>query len=115
MLSIGSVPSKSLARWLGRAAEERADPFRALAAEFARTLSAGEHDLYLLYLVSHGAVTFWLVFGLLRQEFWAYPATLPALSAFFAFQLHRYAHTRDIGLIALTILDLIVIGPTWNE
>ena len=114
-LALYWLGATEIVRWLGRAARESADPLAALAAEFARTFSASEHDFYSFYLVSHGAVNFGLVFGLLRQERWAYPATLAALSAFIAFQLHRYAHTRDVGLIALTILDLIVMGLTWNE
>ena len=32
-----------------------------------------------------------------------------------AYQLYRYTYTHDIGLIALTALDLIVLGLAWHE
>lgn len=114
-LALYSLGTNEIVRWLGRAANREADLLATLMAEFARTFSAREHDFYSLYLVSHGAINFALVFGLLRRERWAYPATFAVLSAFIAFQVHRYFHTHDVGLIALTALDLVVIGLTWNE
>jgi uncharacterized membrane protein len=87
----------------------------ALAVNFARTFSASEHHFYAFYLVSHGAVNLALVIGLLNRERWAYPATFAVLSVFIAYQMHRYVYTHDLGLIVLTILDLVVMGLAWSE
>lgn len=114
-LALTLLGTNEIVRWLGRAETSAADPLSTLVARFARTFSASEHDFYSVYLVSHGAINFALVFGLLRRERWAYPATFAVLSAFIAFQIHRYVYTHDVGLIALTILDLIVMGLAWSE
>jgi hypothetical protein len=90
---------------------------RAVAAEIEREVD-DILDRHWLLVAGRVAITFMyfaLVFGLLRQERWAYPATFALLSAFIAFQLHRYASTHDRGLVALTILDLVVMALTWNE
>ena len=53
--------------------------------------------------------------ALLSRKLWAYPATFAVLTAFIAYQLYRYTFTHDIGLIAITLLDLIVMALAWNE
>jgi len=114
-LSLYLLGTNEIVRWLYRAANDSREPLASLVVGFARTFSASEHYFYAFYLVSHGAVNFALVFGLLRRMRWAYPATFAILSAFIACQVYRYAYTHDAGLIALTILDLIVMGLAWNE
>lgn len=49
-----------------------------------------------------------MVFVLLQEWRWAYPPSLIILTVF-AYRLYRYAHTGGLDL-ALTVLDLIVIG-----
>lgn len=83
--------------------------------EFARGFSVQMHHFYALYLLSHGIVKIVLVAGLLREKLWAYPASFVVLSAFIAYQLYRFSYTHEASLIALTILDLIVIGLAWHE
>ena len=34
---------------------------------------------------------------------------------FIGYQAYRYAYTHDIGLIVITIIDLIVMALAWNE
>lgn len=114
-LSLYMLGTNEIVRWLYRAGTDNREPLAGLVIEFAQTFSASEHDFYAFYLVSHGAVNFVLVFGLLRRMRWAYPATFAVLSAFIGYQIYRYIYTFDVGLIALTILDLIVIGLVWNE
>lgn len=81
------------------------------AAHF--TISS-EH-FYAFYLLSHGIVKVFLVAGLLRNKFWAYPASLAVMGLFIAYQLYRYSDTHSMGLLALTIFDVIVIGLVWHE
>ena len=86
-----------------------------LFARFARTFSGQEHHFYAVYLVSHGLINLAIVAALMSRRLWAYPATFAVLAAFIAYQLYRFAFTHDIGLIAITILDLIVMALAWNE
>ena len=101
----------TILRWLYREAAE-SDGF---IARFARTFSGSEQHFYAFYLVSHGLVNLALVIGLLSQKLWAYPATFAVLSLFIAYQLYRYSYTQDIGLLAITALDLIVMTLAWHE
>ena len=56
-----------------------------------------------------------VVFGLLREKLWAYPASFAVFSAFIAYQLYRYSFTHDFGLILLSIFDLFVIYLAVHE
>ena len=56
-----------------------------------------------------------LVFFLLREKLWAYPASIAVFGLFIAFQLYRYSFTQDIGLILLSIFDLFVIFLAVHE
>jgi len=114
-LSLYLLGTNEVVGWLYWAASHSREPLATLTVGFARTFSASEHEFYAFYLISHGVVNFALVFGLLTERRWAYPATFAVLSAFIAYQTYRYAFTHDVGLIALTILDLIVMGLAWNE
>lgn len=67
------------------------------------------------YLISHGAIKFFLVAGLLRQRLWAYPLSLWLLATFIAYQSYRFMHTHSIWLVLLTVLDLVVALLIWRE
>ena len=77
--------------------------------------SAGGKSFASFYLLSHGIVKLILVAGLLRDKVWAYPASLAVLGLFIAYQLYRLTFAFSVGLIALTVFDLVVIGLIWHE
>ena len=81
----------------------------------AQHLSMGTQTFYAFYLLSHGLVKVLLVIGLLKGKLWAYPASLAVLTAFVAYQAYRYSYTHSIGLIVLTVFDLVVIWLVWHE
>jgi uncharacterized membrane protein len=83
--------------------------------EFGRHFSVAEHNFYAFYLLSHGLIKGVLVWGLLRQKLWAYPASFAVFSAFIAYQLYRYSFTHDFMLILLSIFDLFVIYLAVHE
>ena len=82
---------------------------------WAQTFSVQTHDFYAFYLLSHGVVKLALVAGLLLGRLWAYPASLVVMTLFIAYQLYRYSYTHSLGLIVLTIFDLVVIALIWHE
>ena len=84
-------------------------------ARFAHGFSRPEHEFYAFYLVSHGIINGLIVGGLLLRKRWAYHATFVVLTLFIAYQLYRYSYTHDIGLIAISIIDVIVMALAWNE
>ena len=84
-------------------------------AQYAQQLSASTKLFEALYLLSHGLIKVFLVWGLLSNKLWAYPASIAFLIAFIGYQLYRYSHTHAIGLILLTVFDLLIIALTWHE
>jgi uncharacterized membrane protein len=110
-LALYWLSTDAIVHWLYARAGESDD----LVARFARTFTGQEHHFYALYLVSHGALNLGIVAALLTRKPWAYPATFAVLALFIAYQLYRYSFTRDIGLIAISLLDLLVMALAWNE
>lgn len=45
----------------------------------------------------------------------AYPASLVVMTLFIAYQVYRYTYTHGIGLIFLTLFDLVVMWLVWHE
>lgn len=68
-----------------------------------------------LYLLSHGVIKGFLVWGLIKNKLWAYPASLGVFSLFIVYQLIRFASTHSVFLILLTIFDILVIVLVWHE
>ena len=83
--------------------------------QFGRTFSVAEHDFFAFYLLSHGMVKLVLVYGLLKEKLWAYPASFVVFGAFIAYQLYRYSFTHEASLILLSVFDLFVIALAIHE
>lgn len=81
----------------------------------ARHFPSSEQHFYAFYLLSHGLVKVVLVFFLLREKLWAYPASIAVFGLFIAYQMYRYSFTHDIGLILLSLFDLFVISLAVHE
>ena len=81
----------------------------------AHNFSVQTQHFYAFYLLSHGLVKVALVIGLLREKLWAYPASLIVLALFVLYQLYRFSYTHGLGLIVLTLFDIVVMGLIWHE
>ena len=81
----------------------------------AQDFSVTTKNFYVFYLLSHGIVKLFLVVALLKNKFWAYPASLIVLALFIAYQVYRFSYTHSIGLVLLTIFDLFVMFLIWHE
>ena len=81
----------------------------------AQQFSVGTRHFYAFYLLSHGIVKLFLVVGLLRNKLWSYPASLGVLGLFIVYQLYRFSYTHGVGLIVLTVFDIVVMGLIWHE
>jgi uncharacterized membrane protein len=78
-------------------------------------ISVSSEHFAALYLLSHGAVKIVLVAGLLRDRRWAYPAALAVFGTFIAYQVYRFTYTHSLGLVVLTVFDLVVMWLIWRE
>ena len=76
----------------------------------AHNFSVQTQHFYAFYLSSHGVVKVALVVGLLREKLWAYPASRIVLALFVLYQLYRFSYTHGLGLIVLTLFDIVVMG-----
>ena len=81
----------------------------------ARYFDLSEQHFYAFYLLSHGLVKVVLVYGLLKEKLWAYPASFVVFGAFIAYQLYRYSFTHELSLIFLSVFDLLVIALAIHE
>jgi uncharacterized membrane protein len=107
----------ALAKWITQEEliEDPNDFIAMRLLRMAQDFSVTSKSFYSFYLLSHGLVKLFLVVGLLRNRMWSYPASLVVMAAFIAYQLYRYSYTFSLGLLVLTIFDVIVIALVWHE
>jgi uncharacterized membrane protein len=55
------------------------------------------------------------VAALLRNQIWAYPWMIVFLAVFIVYQVYRMTFAFSIGLLGLTIFDLVVVWLTYRE
>ena len=94
------------------------DPHDFLATHLLRTaqeFSSGTKLFQSLYLLTHGVIKIFLVWGLLKNKLWAYPVSIAFLMAFIGYQMYRYSYNHAPSLLILTIFDAVIIGLTWHE
>src|SRR5665213_2508448 len=90
-----------------------------LVANYLRRAAAhlsltGEHFIS-AYLLVHGVVKIALVGALLKRKLPAYPLSIIVFVAFIGYQLYRFMLTRAVGLIALSLFDLVVTALIYLE
>ena len=95
--------------------EDRSDIIASYLVRLAHNVSASTQVFGGVYLLSHGVIKVFLVESLLRGRLFAYPMAIVFFALFIVYQLYRYYLHPSIGMIALSILDLIVIVLTWLE
>ncbi len=105
-LTLYLFSSETIGRWI-----DEVDPNEVIARYFPMT----EQHFFAFYLLSHGMVKSVLVWGLLKEKLWAYPASFVVFSAFIAYQLYRYSYTHELSLIVLSIFDVFVIALAVHE
>jgi uncharacterized membrane protein len=94
------------------------DPHDFVATHLLHTASGltGKALLFgAVYLLAHGIVKVVLVIALLLNKLWAYPWMIVVLVLFIGYQSYRIALTPTVGLIALTVFDLVIVVLTWRE
>lgn len=110
----------TLAKWVDWLTQDELieDPHDFIATHLqalVQHFSVGSQRFYAFYLLSHGLVKVGLVAGLLMNRLWAYPASIVVLGLFIVYQLYRFSHTHGLGLIALSVFDVLVVALIWHE
>lgn len=67
------------------------------------------------YLLSHGIVKIVLIVEVLRNHLWAYVGLIGVTVLFVIYQLYRLTDKFSIGLVLLTLFDLLIIYLTQKE
>jgi uncharacterized membrane protein len=83
--------------------------------DFAQKLSSHDERFAAIYLLSHGVVKGVLVYGLLKEQMWAFPWAIAIFAAFGVYQIIHYIVQPSIWMIILTVLDVFVILLTIAE
>ena len=96
-------------------AEDPNDFVASQLLRMAEGFSVTTKNFYVFYLLSHGVVKLFLVAALLKNKLWAYPASLVVLGLFIAYQVYRFTYTQSMGLVVLTVFDLVVMYLIWHE
>ena len=93
----------------------------ALGPDTIRQLPLGKHlsshdeRFAAIYLLSHGIIKAVLVYGLLKEQMWAFPWAIAIFAAFGVYQIIHYFIQPSIWMIVLTALDVFVILLTIAE
>jgi uncharacterized membrane protein len=94
------------------------DPHDFLATHLlhaAGSLTGSSLQFGAAYLLLHGVVKIVLVSALLRDKIWAYPWMIAFLIVFIVYQIYRMTFAFSIGLLGLTIFDVVVAWLTYRE
>ena len=119
-LALALVGTSAITRLVNALTQEELleDPNDFVAAHLlslAQNFTVSTQRFYAFYLLSHGVIKAFLVIGLLRNKLLAYPVSLVVLGIFIVYQLYRFSYTHGVGLIVLTVFDVIVMGLIWHE
>lgn len=86
------------------------------AREAVNHLSRSTKLFASVYLIGHGVVKIFLVWGgLLRGRMWAFPTAIAFMAIFIAYQSYRVIHRFSIGLLSLTLIDFIILVLICRE
>jgi len=67
------------------------------------------------YLLTRGIIKCGLIWALLRNILWAYPASLIVLGLLVLYQFYEIAKAGSVFVIGITLFDLFVIYFIWRE
>jgi uncharacterized membrane protein len=80
-----------------------------------RDLTSGSKLFACVFLLSHGITKLVLVIALWVGRLWAYPLMIVVFGGFSIYQIFRFTQTHSLGLLLITILDILVVWLTIRE
>jgi uncharacterized membrane protein len=96
--------------------EDPHDVIANLVLHGSSSLQSGHATVFgAIYLLSHGLVKVVLVWAVLRDKLWAYPWMIAFLWVFIVYQVYRLFIRFTLGMLLLTLFDLLVVWLTVRE
>ena len=95
--------------------EDPHDIVATLLLRFAHKYAPSFQTFVGIYLVSHGLIKIFIIYNLLKKRLWAYPVAIVVFSLFILYQVYAYINSPNIGLVVLTLMDVVVIALTLIE
>lgn len=86
----------------------------ALMQEVA-TYTSGAVLFVALYLLSRGLIKVFLIWSLLKNRLWAYPASLVVLGLFLIYQMYQIATLHSLIVTGITLFDIVVMYFIYRE
>lgn len=99
----------------GELIEDPTDFLATHIRDFLRGLTFSSELYGAFYLLSHGVIKLFLVWGLLRDRLWAYPASMVFLGLFIVYQSYKFVVGHSWFMLALTVFDLFVLVLVAHE
>lgn len=93
----------------------RSDMVAEIFMRLAGEISVSNKQFFAYYLAAHGLIKIAIVVGLLREKMWMFPVGLLALGGFVTYQLYRFSIGHSIGLLVVTIFDILIMWFVWRE
>jgi uncharacterized membrane protein len=90
--------------------EDPNDFFGNLFMNIARNLSLQMHIFISLFLILHGLISIGIVMALVYKKRWVFPIVGTVLVLFIIYQLYQIVLTLSVFMIALTLIDMILLG-----
>lgn len=114
------VPVSTITAWLtltlaGEVTEEPGNQLAQLLLSLSGHLNVGGSAFIAFYLFSRGLIKLALVAALLKNQLWAYPASLAVLAAFVLYQIYQIAIAHSLVVVGITVFDLVVMYYVWRE
>jgi uncharacterized membrane protein len=95
--------------------EEPGDFIASHSLQIAQHFTIASGTVIGIYLLTRGLIKLGLVFALLKNQLWAYPASLVVLGLFILYQAYLIVLSHSLIIITITIFDLIVVYFIWRE
>ncbi len=95
--------------------EEPGDFIATHSLQLAQQFSVSSTAVIGVYLLTRGLIKLGLVAALLKNQLWAYPASLTIFSLFIAYQLYEIVVGHSLLITGITLVDLIVVYLIWSE
>lgn len=95
--------------------EEPGDLIATHSLQLAQQFSVTSTAVIGVYLLTRGLIKLGLVAALLKNQLWAYPASLTIFSLFILYQLYEIAIGHSALIVAITLVDIVVVYMIWSE
>jgi len=96
-------------------AEDPHDRLATYILHSADHFNSGAKAYAVAYLWIHATVKLIAVIGILRNKLWAYPFSLITLGLLMLFQVYSIVVRSSIGMLLLTVFDVLILWLIWRE